>query len=41
MKDGRAKDLVQVYEKVKAQVVVDLEPQVAMAIFAIANEESQ
>ena len=40
-KDGRAKDFIQVYEKRKAQIVVDTEPHVATAIFAIVNEEAQ
>ncbi len=40
-KDGRSQELVAVYEKRKARIVVDPEPEVATAISAIANEEAQ
>ena len=40
-KDGRTKDLIQIYEKRKAQIVVDPEPHVVAAISAIANKEAQ
>ena len=38
---GQSQELVEVYEKRKAQIVVDPEPQVATSTFAIANEEAQ
>lgn len=38
---GQSQGLVEVYEKRKARIVVDPEPQVATAISAIANEEAQ
>ena len=40
-KDGRSQELVAMYEKRKARIVVDPEPEVATAISAIANEEAQ
>ena len=40
-KDSCSEELVAMYEKRKTQIVVDLEPQVITAIFAIANEEAQ
>ena len=40
-KDGRSQELVQVYEKRKARIVVDPKPQVAIAISVIANAEAQ
>ena len=39
VKDGNSIELIQVYEKRKAQIVA--EPQVATAISAMANEEAQ
>ena len=41
VKHGNSTELIQVYEKRKAQIVVDPEPQVATVISAIANEEAQ
>ena len=38
---GQSQELVEVYEERKAWIVVDPEPQVAIAICAIANEEAQ
>ena len=40
VKDGNSTELIEVYEKRKAQIGVDPEPQVATAISAIANEEA-
>ena len=40
-KDGCSQDLVAMYEKRKASIVVDLEPKVAIPITTIANEEAQ
>ena len=40
VKDGSSIELIQVYEKRKAQIVVDLEPRAMVAIFAIANKEA-
>ena len=40
-KDGHSQELVAIYEKRKARIVVGPQPKVATTILAIANEEAQ